>query len=265
MNGRLYFSPHFQLAKQAPEQLESAELGQKIRGLLAHVPYEWTPPYLALPATQEPESIALAEWSDAFARLRDILQFERLLVRSSATDESLDDRGTYQTLECDCDPVAAIATIKEIRAHFKELCSRRLADVGMAIMIQPYIEALRRGHLSNERRVCKDSTTWHLETEGGVVSNLESLRFKVKKQPVARKLNVSCSTPKELNALIKQVAVWGSTLSTRVHIEWLWAKDRLYLGSATQSNRNKVGCQVPVGNRRTISRNITRSKRSFQF
>jgi predicted house-cleaning noncanonical NTP pyrophosphatase (MazG superfamily) len=99
----------------------------------------------------------------------------------------------------------------------------------MALIVQPYIEQKRMGHLSNERRVSKDPTVWHLESQATTSDEFQVSRFRADRSLATGAINLTASTFDEAELVIRRLASWASKLTERVHIEWIWGHHRVFV------------------------------------
>lgn len=214
-------------------------IGQKAAGLI-EIPESWTPPFVII------TTYAQSCWAEDSGHLRSKLDADGMLnafidsysigytksiVRSSAVDESLDDRGLYESLLCKFSKHEILRKIEEIWTKFKrsgEGVGER-APLRMALVVQPFIEPKLVGHLSNERRVSLRATSWACEIETPIVAGPRSYRFGVTRtngpiDPLPR-----CQTAKEVEHCLKMISACSSGGVRRIHYEWVWDGDRLWV------------------------------------
>src|ERR1700678_548067 len=149
-------------------------VGYKACGL-SLLPRIWTPAFLVLSAELYKQWLSsdsnqkLQLLGEAVADLDVCLSGwagnwpQGLALRSSATSETLRDRGAYQSIELTADYGSAriVSAISEIYESFARLQS----DGAIAIVIQARVHTTARGHLSNERRISKTVNQWMWENE----------------------------------------------------------------------------------------------------
>ena len=208
-----------------------AVVGYKACGL-ALLPAEWTPPFVVVSAEiykrwragdqfqrQALLDYAVADlefcindWVEAWPR--------GLAIRSSATSETLRDRGAYQSIELTADYSAQ--KISSALGEIYESFALLQQEVGMAIaiIVQARVYNNIRGHLSNERRVSKTINQWMWEYESPSTEG----RFNSQRALSSRsdeRLQVSDDGSKALTKILQRVARWSTTLAVgRVHLEW---------------------------------------------
>ena len=203
----------------------SAEAGGKGVGLL-RLPPDWYPPTLVLPAAEYDEAkngdALRCVVSDAeLAEVANVLQADRLLVRSSAVNEGIGDRGRYKSVETSTTPTDIRSAVEVVWAS--------LSDPGsMAVLVQPHFHARLSGHMSNEHRVARDKLTWFCEYSDG----RSSQNLRVHGVAPADEGPLSARSERALVGILRKVARWLGSAETRVHVEWVWDGTRLWIVQA---------------------------------
>jgi predicted house-cleaning noncanonical NTP pyrophosphatase (MazG superfamily) len=201
------------------------EVGGKGAGLLRLAP-DWYPPTLILP---------LADYEDAKngVPLGDILMDEdlaavalalnttRLLLRSSASSEGIVDRGRYLSVATSVKPSA-------IRDAVQQVWDSLDGPGAMAVLIQRDLDPRLSGHMSNEHRVARDKLTWFCEYNDGRPSQM--LRVHGVRQ--AGEGPLLARTERSLLGALRGVARRLGSGETRVHVEWVWDGERLWVVQA---------------------------------
>lgn len=151
------------------------DIGEKAIGLLK-IPMEWTPPFLILTTDlflirnkHKTEKILQVETlketlvvlSEKLNELK-ALGFFKVIVRSSATIETLEDRGNFESVECNNDLNSVVKTIEKIYYETNDLI-RENEKNKLALVIQGFVSPRYSGHLSNERRIAKGLNSWSVE------------------------------------------------------------------------------------------------------
>lgn len=242
----IYFSPHFADSGHTAPWPESL-VGRKAVGL-ARLPPNWTPPFFTITAKQNLDQVPRESVEAAISKLL-ALGTSDLIVRSSATDESLDDRGRYQSHRCEPSSSEVIATAKLVIRHFRELAEAQSTciDQLMATIVQKYVSASRFGHLSNERRVSHEITSWHCEYQDSESESPHVRRFSIKHLTGAdEEPTLACATSEQLMTCLRSVAKMFSKQRRRVHIEWLWDRQQLWI---VQCDEEEVCQGDPPGSR----------------
>lgn len=214
------------------------EAGTKAAGLL-RLPPEWYPPTLIVP-TQVHEQVRNSQ--DRSATLGRLLEnaaleerfaclsvdrSEGILVRSSANGETIAERGHYESFGCDATPDALRESILAVwrTAEGRDRSAGEPArDVAAAL--QPRIIAFASGHLSNEHRVCRDSTNWLVE---GLSADATSPPWRVTNAAPAGDGPLTCHELNDLRRQLRAVARRLSDAPYRHHLEWVWDGARLWI------------------------------------
>jgi predicted house-cleaning noncanonical NTP pyrophosphatase (MazG superfamily) len=151
--------------------------------------------------------------------------FQITMLRSSATRETLADRGAYRSLRATAiDEMSA--GLRDIASHFEEHTS---PGVDLAILVQPVIEPLGwHGHISNERRVSPTVNQWLANSEGAfaVERGFNSWRS-------ALPAEGSALSARDLDSMWetwKAVARWVVELNRGpAHLEAAWDGERAWI------------------------------------
>lgn len=208
--------------------------GAKAAGLL-DVPEAWRPACLFISRElydqwkadggifQGIDPIAL---SAEVARIEEVIG-SRWLIRSSATDETVEDRGANRSERYDVSSGvdALLATIDNIFRDYDASDAH-----AMALVLNPLIEVVQKGHLSNDHRAVDKPYRWYVEGyQGGqlVTSSYHSAKqaqhFDVLTPLVA-------TNASELKSRVRSVGAHFWRLGTRrVLLEWCWDGARLWL------------------------------------
>jgi predicted house-cleaning noncanonical NTP pyrophosphatase (MazG superfamily) len=220
------------IAKGARELLDREIFGLKVAGL-ASVEPRWTPAYFAiarLATTDVPRVEELEhDLSRGLAGLGPCV--DGVMVRSSATEESLSARGLYDSLRC-------AASADEVAHTLVALVGRMAEELrsGLAFLVQEWRDGAAIGHLSNERRVSRDRRGWLCEAELPVEGEDKSFRFRVDEGPAGRD-DLTCTDWEELAAALRSVARLMYQTDGRFHLEWVWDGSRVWV---VQCDREQV-------------------------
>lgn len=205
-------------------------IGRKGAGL-SLIPSNWTPPFIAISASVfsrwrslpivEAESYLLGVAEDVARLARDWANdWKRgIFLRSSATEETLNERGTYNSLPLTADFDGAMIS-RSIGQIFRDFLDRD-GDGEMAIVVQARAACVASGHISNEQRVSKTINQWTLEYEK---PDAQAYRFNSQRDfppDLARKIEVSRVGISQLRKLFRKIGRWCTALNIgRTHLEW---------------------------------------------
>ncbi len=217
---------------------ENADVGRKAMGL-DRLPATWCPPFVVLTtkayrlwaATKNDHSV---DANFAITRLfedtglRNTLdtalgtEMQTVLVRSSAPGEDLHDRGRYNSEACQNRDKELTDTVSRL------WLAQSLISGELALILQPCIKWVLRGHLSNERRLSRTAQEWVCEYEN------EEHRSAVRPIVSANDSNstrppLSCINTNQLWHQLSGVAGIGARVWGRMHYEWLWDGNRLWI------------------------------------
>ena len=148
-----------------------------------------------------------------------------IIVRSSAVEETLSDRGSYDSkkLAADFDPVRIADAIEEIYRSYQT----QSQEDNIALIIQPLVQHTSLGHISNEHRVSKTINQWSCEAEG----DFADFRFNSQRTKAAdiKSALTGCKKNGHKN-VFRSVGRWCTKLNRGpCHIEWAVNGDQLWL------------------------------------
>ncbi|MDC5459232.1 nucleoside triphosphate pyrophosphohydrolase [Acinetobacter baumannii] len=224
------------LQQLAKSQITSEKVGMKAYGLSC-LPEVWVPDFIVINADDfkylvenEPQKIKDAltflNWSHDLG----------LYIRSSAINETINQRGTYQSYETNFDSL--IETLK-VALDYSESNSHKLHWI-----IQKIVRTKTKGHLSNERRVGKSLRDFVLEPESSSsqASKNKAVRpWRDGDLKTPKKLD--CKDPVSIDKNIKPVMLWTYEKKVRLHFEWVWDGNQIWIVQADQCN--KEGGEIP--------------------
>lgn len=209
---------------------KKADAGGKGAGLLK-LPLRWYPetliiaPELATATGSKVSAEQLAHVAGLqveLTRLASLSPTDQLLLRSSARDESIRDRGAYLTVAINPTAEALADGMAEIWEHATK--HGRTECVGF--VVQPVLATKAAGHLANEHRVSRESTRWLLEI-GDTSTN-----WRVQKSDPAADEPLSAQNPAKRDQRLRTVARRLSEQLSRVHLEWVWDGQRVWIVQA---------------------------------
>jgi predicted house-cleaning noncanonical NTP pyrophosphatase (MazG superfamily) len=220
------------------------EPGGKLKGLL-ELPREWVPPFFSIDselhrryraATSPPLSLhglldytETAEIEQQLAKFGVPLENNRVIVRSNADREGLEERGLLRSFPCDgtLDGILGGAN-----AVFKA-AAEMPASVPIGLIVQLYCSPVVGGFLSNQRRVVEEVRKWVCEMSPAKDSPPDTLPkvfpLRVERQPPALTNQLLCATTRELVENLRAVGRYFYERKTRRHLEWVWDGERLWI------------------------------------
>jgi predicted house-cleaning noncanonical NTP pyrophosphatase (MazG superfamily) len=209
-------------------------IGVKAKNLIPHLLY--TPDFIVLSAN------FYLEWKernenflkDKNRVLSDIAIFfqqknhERIIIRSSCTSETINDRGKFLSKACKPNVNEIKEIIVEIFEDFENKKSQN--QKAIALLIQVFVEPRRLAHLSNERRVNKSNLFWLLEEVAlkDTPTRLTNIIIETPSNIYDQSLSTCLSSTVWLKN-IETFASYFSGLENRFHFELLWDGNRFYL------------------------------------
>ncbi|MGH7021978.1 MAG: hypothetical protein ACREEB_00145 [Caulobacteraceae bacterium] len=158
-------------------------------------------------------------------------QGPELIVRSSATDETIRERGHYQSKR-----VKAGISLDDFRQALKAIFDDflRASTLGsMCLIVQKYIEAVECGFLSNEHRLVAKPYRWIIErtlTSGQEGAAAQSVSAKQAAE-VSIAEPLVCLGRQEMLSRLRSVAkhFWKADSSQRLLLEWCWDGTKLWI------------------------------------
>ena len=214
------------------------QIGKKASGLLC-VPELWRPPMAVLTSAsfdvwRASTGLSRLQLIDAVSKLVSIeaAKFTTawqagLILRSSAVNETLRDRGSYtsRAIPADYDERTIGRAIAEIYEDFQAVAT----GGSIAVIVQPLVPgpSMYLGHMSNERRVSKTVNQWMYEIQStGTIERFNSQRASA---PDERR-PLGLDSFRRLKPLLRSVGRWCTALGRGpVHIEWAYSNQKLWL------------------------------------
>ncbi len=220
-------------------------VGYKALGLNS-LPNIWTPPFIVITMFaydfwKNESSITKSEIIDKSrfllkANLKNFVnklcggKSLKLIARSSSRFENILERGQYNSIYCNSDINSILDAIINIWSQ-GNIYGKKVSDK-IAIIIQLYVRKITSGHLSNERRISKKSDEWFCEfDEYKKKGDYKIFRFRANKDIGKKFINneLFCKDKKELFEKIKLVTSLSSNFFKRVHYEWVWDSNKLWI------------------------------------
>lgn len=213
----------------SPDEIMAQKVGLKAYGL-SSIPPVWTLPFIVISGECPASDIAV---SQALLDLK-VKPSAKVIVRSSGVLESIDTRGSLDSSESSTDEV--LSTIQELSKKIS--LSHPEMDMGKVHWIVQVLAPFKlKGHLSNERRLSEALRDWVAEAEATDHNPPESHKIPIRKWRDARpleikKLEYSYKT-NYLNGL-RDIAHWAHSRAIRVHFEWVWDGENIYVVQADE-------------------------------
>jgi len=156
-----------------------------------------------------------------------------IIVRSSALDENINARGRHLSFTCQATLIDMSKRIIEI---FK-MYSKDKAHSHMSIVIQKVISPIASGHLSNERRITKISSSWLCEFDSlAGIGTAKFIPFSSRKtKPHSENSFLSCGDMSTCEKILNKIASWASSKKKRLHFEWIWDGKQIWIVQADSS------------------------------
>lgn len=218
-------------ATELPAHLVTTEnVGHKAFGL-ASLPSAWTKPFFVVSGNSVPPQALLQR----ALSMSGIQVHARLYLRSSGTSETIESRGELQSAEC---------SVGGLRAELERLQSETRAEEVVHWVIQEFVPVSVKGHLSNERRVAEDKRDWMSEIEAGASRASEIHRIPLRDWRDKRQPNETplvCAHREAIVDRLAEVARWTYERLLRVHFEWVWDGQAVYLVQADPCESLQVG------------------------
>ncbi len=223
INPITYISPEG-ITTLPSEAISAENVGWKAYGL-SSLPPEWVPKFLVISADcfvdAEAEKALNQKLESALCQAG--VKSALVKFRSSGVGETIQYRGRLVSGACLADQV--IATIKDLTTTLPSETHGKIHWI-----VQEYIQPMRQGHLSNERRVSKEKRDWVAEVELKGEASGYSIPVAVRRwRDGARIADVSldCKSEIEISFCLKRVALWAERLRSRMHFEWVWSGEAI--------------------------------------
>jgi hypothetical protein len=214
--------------------ISSNRVGWKAFGLSC-LPPEWVPPFFVVDsaATELPDDLLQKHISHCLVQS----EFEgmEVKVRSSGPTETIEQRGRLFSETCASGDI--VGTIRRLSAKLssEDIC-------GVHWIVQAFVRTIRKGHLSNERRLAREPRDFIAEFE--IQNDLPGYT-----SPVAVRhwrdgenitdLDLDCVSQAGVTLKLKQVALWATALSSRILFEWVWSGTKLWIVQADLARGTK--------------------------
>lgn len=216
------------------EEVSVERVGCKAFGL-SSMPTEWVPRFFAVESsclTDATPNSTLQDWVQACLSQLNLAQSD-LIVRSSGAAETMRNRGRLVSELCS--PAQLAETLRRL--------SKALLDQGMGPVhwvVQEYLPGVRKGHLSNERHLVYENRDWVAEVElhNDRRSYVSSIGVRPWRDGTDVNMDLSCMSEPQITLRLRQVAMWATSFSARLHFEWVWSGSAVRLVQADPAESN---------------------------
>jgi predicted house-cleaning noncanonical NTP pyrophosphatase (MazG superfamily) len=245
------------LSKEKTFEIPAADLtidqvGVKAFGL-SSLPRAWTLPFIVVSSDMlfgyrncnaQESAVLIRQWTMRIIQALlsvGVADNDSIIVRSSGCSEGLNERGKFCSVN---------GTLKNIFQPIYE-CLNKLAndvelrDQKIPLIIQKYILPISAtGHLSNERRFSEECRDWLGAYEN--INNRSGNHFKINLRNWRKKIIVDnymdkpldCNISALVSAVLEIPATWGYQRKLRLHYEWVWDSQTIYIVQADQENES---------------------------
>jgi len=230
-----------------PNEISIESVGEKAFGLTC-IPPKWTLPFFVVSSSlvtscftysRDECSAFINSWVkhciDA-ANLVGIQVDDSILVRSSAINESLRERGKFHSVPGILSKIdiAILSCIEKLSSDHE------LRNEKVHLVIQKELKPLSgKGHLSNERRCYKESRDWLGEFEtGSSPGRVFSINLRNWRRPqkiTEQYAPLTCNLKALVEKTLETAAAWAYLQKQRIHFEWVWDGQRIYLVQADRA------------------------------
>lgn len=198
---------------------ETAQHGAKALGL-SRLPKAWTPRYECF----ELPTIASSTdaWTTLAERILVVFAGSPIILRSSATTETLVDRGRFESYPLEAPTSETIVqALKNLDAQGAK------AGTQMAVVAQIFRRPIVSGHLSNERRVSKTRNQWEVEVD---YPHPDDFRVNSQRDTAPLPDFPILLRDNNLRRTLGAIGHWAATtFESRVHIEWTYDHEAVWI------------------------------------
>jgi predicted house-cleaning noncanonical NTP pyrophosphatase (MazG superfamily) len=210
-------------------EISETTVGWKAFGLSC-LPPQWVPRFFVVDSSSIKDDAGFREMqrriSDCVTKL-DLLHAP-VLVRSSGTAETIERRGQLFSEKCASkDILTTIQTLSEKLPH--DYLGR------IYWIVQQHIHSLRKGHLSNERRLSREPRDFvaEFEPQGKYPGHMTSVAVRHWRDgDEVASFDLRCTSEPSVTLRLRRVALWAAALPSRVLFEWVWDGSRVWVVQA---------------------------------
>ncbi len=221
----------------APAEITADQVGWKAYGLCC-LPERWVPPFFVVAASSVrgyPKDSTSGALLDDCIRDSGLSADGEVYVRSSGTEETLDQRGRLDSERC------AVGAVSDAIQNLLSNLNRGDAEQ-LHWIVQEAVAPVRKGHLSNVRRLSREGRDWVVEIEPDSVQAGYTTRIAVRNwRDAGNRSNatLACSSETEISICLKRVAIWATRLASRMHFEWVWDGQTIMIVQADAEEHNR--------------------------
>lgn len=214
-------------------------VGEKAYGLSC-IPKNWTLPYIVI-SSDFINTKSFDKWfSNILIAVNTIIssdENENIIIRSSASNEGLIERGQLFSIPC------IIKDLKDTLLEYIKKIKKDRSDNEISLIIQKFLNtSCSLGHLSNERRVSENKRDWTGEFENE--QKLSEKYFKIALRNWREEINYStylnvnlhCVSKEAIREVLKIPATWATKNLLRIHYEWIWDGYFVFIVQADEEN-----------------------------
>lgn len=172
-----------------------------------------------------------------------IFESKSLLIRSSAENESLENRGEHDSFKCISSPEHVARLITKIYLDWDRSVHSKQA---LSLIIQHAVNVKAKGHLSNERRVSQLNRDWLVDYEFIETKyTQENRRFKIFRNRYQEDFIIPDKLiATKFESIYKQLhhpaeLITLNSKELRVHFEWVWDGSEVWIVQSDLAS-NKV-------------------------
>jgi len=232
----------------SPESIKVEIVGEKAYGLSC-MPKAWTLPFIVISdklltdyssysASDKTELFNI--WSERIIQAATSVGIvDNIIVRSSGYSEGMDERGKFYSVE---------GMLLELFTPLNNCLSKLSQDKSLnqqkipLIIQQHVIPISAKGHLSNERRCYKENRDWLGEFEDISTPISSSANFEINLRNWRKKIETEnyvekpllCNLSVHVSEVLKVPATWAYERKTRLHYEWVWDGNAIYIVQADE-------------------------------
>jgi len=136
----------------------------------------------------------------------------------------------------ECSPAEIVTTLRELTAVV-----RKQGFSSVHWIVQQHVSTRRRGHLSNERHLAYENRDWATEVEIQNDRPGYTTTFGVRPWRDGATINydLRCVSEPQITLRLKQVAMWATEISTRLHFEWVWDGRTIWVVQADAADQTE--------------------------
>jgi len=230
------------------------KFGRKVAGMLS-LPAAWVPQFFVVSPALIEECRSLPENGIAnvvgrwLGRIQSQVKLrlntkDTLILRSSGMRENISARGRYSS------HITTFARIEEtLTKYIKEHLERPSTSTDkVSIIFQVYKEPKEEGHLSNERRFYEEIRDWLGERTLSVGSEIVKQPFQInlrawreQRSLTASTAPLICTSDLLITDVLREAVRWATTNKYRLHFEWIWDGEQIWLVQADTDDSNELG------------------------